>query len=833
MAALKRSLRRIPYWAYLFIFFVIVVKTTWIFLTYQTPVDGILADLRNGQWIVSQIDPGGPAEKAGLRLGDIVISVDSMDLKEFIVTRYPPEKDETAVYRIERDGKEMILPYTFGGLGAGILAFFMGVYILFTICSIAGLYILLKKSGDFSAGLFFVYIQLFVITSNAGYLGSESPFALFVNVSFTMAFTLLGAVLVHFHLIFPKQSVFYKKVRQLPAIFYGIGTVLSLYVSVLFFISVYNPFPQSETMISKSIDYSLRFSALTFFFALIVVIFQYVTMESTLQRNQLRILIIGSFFAFLTTMTMAFFPGLFMYFNFPYNVEVSQTAGSIIMILCILIAIFRYRIWDIEVVIRKALLYLGATTVIILTYLFLIWLVDQFMAGATDIIRFTALATSVILFLALRDRIQRLIDRVFHRETYDSATVVSDFEAKLAGIYRFEELKQKIAEGLDQIFHFKSFVFSLKKGGLYYEPAFIIGNVNPMSGTDYAISRDMEEKLQKSKVFSPEELNQKPPLLEAIKGDLIVPMVSGGQPEGFFICGQKKSERIYSRQDLNVLTLLARRVVALLYTASLYQKDLDRQLMLERERARISQDMHDDIGAGLTKIAMISEAPVKLITSFDFRITNGDLAQPTDVCQISTTSSISRTIPEELQDRLRKIATSSREMISRLNVIVWALNPKYDNLESLISYLRRYFGEYLESFGIQFTSDFPEEIPDISITPDTRRNIFYAVQEAIHNAVKHSGCSEIGLTIQPHPLNPSPLYNLTPQPPLLKERRSKRERSFTITIADNGKGFEQVNPGSGGNGLQNMKKRAEEIGGSFKIQSSSGNGTRVIFNIDL
>jgi signal transduction histidine kinase len=214
--------------------------------------------------------------------------------------------------------------------------------------------------------------------------------------------------------------------------------------------------------------------------------------------------------------------------------------------------------------------------------------------------------------------------------------------------------------------------------------------------------------------------------------------------------------------------------------------------------------MHDDIGAGLTKIAMISEAPVRMLDA-------GCWILDSDNWELETANLLS--------DRLKKIATSSRDMISRLNVIVWALNPKYDNLESLVSYLRRYFGEYLENFNSRFITDLPDQIPEVALTPDTRRNIFYAVQEAIHNAVKHSGCSEIVLTIQPHPLPP------------LSLRRGGWGVRFTIT--DNGKGFDQVKPGSGGNGLLNMKKRAEELGGSCKIQSSSGKGTSIVLSVRL
>jgi signal transduction histidine kinase len=195
-------------------------------------------------------------------------------------------------------------------------------------------------------------------------------------------------------------------------------------------------------------------------------------------------------------------------------------------------------------------------------------------------------------------------------------------------------------------------------------------------------------------------------------------------------------------------------VIALLHTASLYQKDLDRQLMLEKATRDVQIKSHDH--------------------------------------------------GKELMDRLNKIATSSREMNSRLNLIVWALNPKYNNLENLVSYLRRYFGEYLENFGIRFKTALPDRIPDLSITPDTRRNIFYAIQEAIHNAVKHSSCSEISLVVKID------------------------QQNMEITITDNGKGFDQLKPGSGGNGLLNMRKRAEELGGSFEINSLPSKGTKVM-----
>ncbi len=722
--------------------------------------------------------------------------------------------------------------------------FSWAVYLTTILFGTGSLYLLYKKPGDRPVRIFFFYVQFFVIMINAGNLFVLNPLINIVNIVFhTTCF--IGSVLISFHLVFPKTVKYYNTLRSVSWIIYVFTTIVVSCYSASYIYSVYNELtPDSFFFVAERI--ALWWLTLTYIGALAIAVYQYATLKDTLLKNQVFIVCIGSLFGLITPMCLALFYDFILPLTFknPNPIVISQGICSLITICCILTAIFRYRIWDIEVVIRKALLYLGATAIIILSYLFLVWLIDQFTAGATDLIRFAALGISVILFLVLRDRIQRLIDRIFHRETYDSATVVSDFEAKLAGIYRFDELKQKIVQSLDEIFHFKSFVFNLKKNNQIYEPAYALGIDDTDIPAEYEISAEIEDRLRKSKVFSPQELNVTSPVLETIKGDLIVPMVSEGQPEGFFICGQKKSERIYSRQDINVLSLLARRVVAMLHTASLYQKDLDRQLMLERERARIAQDMHDDIGAGLTKIAMISEAPVQVPG------------------QQSLTANL-------LSDRLKKIATSSRDMISRLNVIVWALNPRYDNLESLVSYLRRYFGEYLENFGIQFSTGFLEEVPERAITPDTRRNIFYIIQEAIHNAVKHSGCTEIGLDIafysgSPHnstgfklqspletndctslprhntndlmpPLHHTTGDSLTLQPPRPEGEGKKEKRRYTLTfiIIDNGKGFDQVKTGSGGNGLLNMKKRAEELSGTCEVQSSPGKGTKITVRVNI
>ena len=768
MGTFAKSLRQIPYWAYMLVIFVVIVNTLYLSYKVRVPCDALLYNYTDTYGVIVDGDPSGPGYMAGIRLGDTLVSVNHKPFNTWLDGYQGKSAGDSGMYQIRRNGRDLQILVVLGKQYHSFEWFFWVVYLFMLVLSVTSLYMLVKRTHDKAVIVFFIYLQLFSVGMNAMYIPFREIPAAIANTLFTLISAMLGPILIHFHMLFPKPLKILERFKRFPLVLYSFGTAAFL---------LYNYFP---TLLPVG-RLDLKWLALTFLLAMAAAVYQFVISKDTLARNQLRIIVIGTFIGLLTPVFFAFFYDFIDQLrNELYTIIIPHGICSMIMIGCILIAIFRYRIWNIEIFIRKALLYMGALGVIVLTFLFMVWIVDRWMIRENTLVRFVILGVSVIVFLVLRDRIQRLIDRLFHRETYDSATVVSDFEARLAGTYRLEELKQKIFQAMNEIFHFKSFVFALKKKELIYEPAFVYGIIEPITGNEYTIFRETEEKLKRSKIFSPEELNNKPPLLQISKGDLVVPMLSENQPAGFFICGQKKSERIYSRQDINVLSLLSRRVIALLHTAALYEKDLDRQLMLERERARISQDMHDDIGAGLTKIAMISEAPVN-----------------------------APDIEKKIGERMSKVAASSREMISRLNVIVWALNPKYDNLESLVTYLRRYFGEYLENFGIRFKTHMPDIIPEITMNPDTRRNIFYAIQEAIHNGVKHGDCLEIGLKIE------------------------ISQHSMEITVQDNGKGFDQVKSGSGGNGLLNMRKRAEELGGSFEITSSPGEGTRVLFKFIL
>lgn len=652
------------------------------------------------------------------------------------------------------------------------------IYLITLLFSLGSVYILYKKPGDPAARVFFVYLQLFAMASNAGAVGlpMQVPLAMFIFILFIAGTNISVAALIHFHLIFPRPSLIYLKIKWLPGVFYTIGIAITI-IQIITLLLLTNS-PSDRT---RFIDYlagkdSLIWVILAVSIALFLAVYQFITIKSTLARNQVRIVIIGSVFGFVTPMLDGLF---FDYFETlltksPWLLHAMHGPASLIMATCFVFAIFRYKIWGTEVFIRKALVYLSATFIIVCTYLFLIFLIDRLTSSETDTTRFTSLALSVLIFMVLRDNIQHLIERFFHRESYDSATVVSDFEARLTGIYNIDELSSGIVAGLDDIFHFKSFIFSVKGKDNFYHPAIIIGNDHEEIRIGFLAISSFENKLLKGKVFSPEELDRIPAFFEYADGELVVPLHQGGKPFGFFLCGPKKSEKSYSLQDIRVLSLLAQRTVALFQTAGLYQRDLDRQLMLERERARISQDMHDDIGASLTRISMMSEL----------------VKNKPD-------------ITGENKEWLGQITYASRGVVEEMSQIIWALNPKNDNLEGLVTYIRRFAFEYLEPTPVTCFFDLPENLQDKPLSVEVRRNVYLVVREALHNVVKHSGATKIWINLE------------------------MMADGFRIRIKDNGKGFNSDKLEFPGNGLINMKKRMNDIGGEFSIISAVDEGTEI------
>jgi ligand-binding sensor domain-containing protein/signal transduction histidine kinase len=207
---------------------------------------------------------------------------------------------------------------------------------------------------------------------------------------------------------------------------------------------------------------------------------------------------------------------------------------------------------------------------------------------------------------------------------------------------------------------------------------------------------------------------------------------------------------------------------------------LRQQEALEKERARIARDLHDQLGANLTQVALL-----------------GELAE-TD-----------RNLPVEVESHARQITQTARETTRSLDEIVWAANPLNDTLEGLITYACKNAQDYLALAGLRYRLEVPTQLPDVGVPPEVRHNVFLAFKEAVNNVVKHARATEAWIRLQ--------LQN----------------RSFTIEIQDNGRGIASPDEKTSRNGLRNMRKRMEDIGGSFSIGPGPEGGTLVRLTVPI
>jgi ligand-binding sensor domain-containing protein/two-component sensor histidine kinase len=221
-------------------------------------------------------------------------------------------------------------------------------------------------------------------------------------------------------------------------------------------------------------------------------------------------------------------------------------------------------------------------------------------------------------------------------------------------------------------------------------------------------------------------------------------------------------------------------MLVLVAVYGLHRFRVGRLLELERVRTRIATDLHDDIGSGLTQIAILTEIAQRRITERD----------PAVVEPISRVSSI------------------SRELVDSMSEIVWAINPRNDRVGDLAARMRRFASDVLDGQHIALRFQSQEDVLDLPMGAHHRRECLLVFKEAIHNAVRHARCS--GVTVQ------IGLFG----------------RALVLTIADNGVGFDRRGT-SLGQGLRSMEARARTMGGSLEVVSWPDAGTTVRFSVLL
>jgi signal transduction histidine kinase len=203
---------------------------------------------------------------------------------------------------------------------------------------------------------------------------------------------------------------------------------------------------------------------------------------------------------------------------------------------------------------------------------------------------------------------------------------------------------------------------------------------------------------------------------------------------------------------------------------------LQQETALEKERARLARDLHDDLGSRLTEIVLLSGLALE----------EGGT-------------------PEKAGERVEQIAATARTGIKSLDETVWAVNPRNDTLPHLIDYISGFAPRFLESAGIALRIDAADRLPPRVVSAETRHNVLLAVKEALNNVVRHAQAKEVWLRV------------------------SVDDERVRVAVEDNGRGFEKEPDDALADGLRNMRQRMQEIGGEVEIKSSPGAGTAIRF----
>ncbi|HMV81643.1 MAG TPA: two-component regulator propeller domain-containing protein [Blastocatellia bacterium] len=224
-----------------------------------------------------------------------------------------------------------------------------------------------------------------------------------------------------------------------------------------------------------------------------------------------------------------------------------------------------------------------------------------------------------------------------------------------------------------------------------------------------------------------------------------------------------------------------------------YRLRVKRLLEIERVRTRIATDLHDDIGASLSRMAILSEV-VKQQNGHNGQSSSQSLQMLTD------------------------IADSARGLVDSMSDIVWAIDPRRDDLGQVITRARQFAADVLDTQGIAWQFVAPPEVEKIKLDPEQRRHLFLLLKESLNNIARHAECRNVFITL------------------------SAGGNRLIAEIRDDGRGFTPPQSGAtvavlpksrGGNGLGNMQARALEIGGQLTIESSPGQGTRLTLTVPL
>jgi signal transduction histidine kinase len=204
------------------------------------------------------------------------------------------------------------------------------------------------------------------------------------------------------------------------------------------------------------------------------------------------------------------------------------------------------------------------------------------------------------------------------------------------------------------------------------------------------------------------------------------------------------------------------------------------QHAMDRERARIAQDIHDELGANLTSIGLLADMGTR-----------------------------HKADPAALTRDLGQISQTARGSVAAMDAIVWALNPRNDSLDHFANYVAQFTRDFFRPTALRTRLELPANLPAQPLSTETRHQLFLLVKECFNNVVRHAAATEVRLEL------------------------ACAGGELRLSVADNGKGLPSDAGGQGRDGLLNLRERIERLGGTLRVESRPGEGTRLDFSLPL
>jgi len=214
---------------------------------------------------------------------------------------------------------------------------------------------------------------------------------------------------------------------------------------------------------------------------------------------------------------------------------------------------------------------------------------------------------------------------------------------------------------------------------------------------------------------------------------------------------------------------------------ALYRARVAQLLRVERVRARIATDLHDDIGASLSQIAILAEVARERLSH---EPDGSHAAEP-----------------------MGRIAETSRALVDSMSDIVWAINPEVDSLGDLVHRMRRFVEDTLGATDIEIVFRAPEPSVNLRLGADLRREIFLILKESVTNVAKHAEATRVAIEFE------------------------SDKRRLWLRISDNGRGFDS-SYATDGNGVASMRRRVAALGGRLVVESAAGRGTTISLDVE-